>query len=83
VAKGAGGGMTNRVKGILFSVILIVIALILMPLVIDSTADVLAITGISSFAGVEAITGLIPLLVTVGIIIVAIINGLWAMKKND
>lgn len=83
MAKGSGSGMTNRVKGILFSVILIVIALILMPLVVSSTADVLAITGISSFAGVEAITGLIPLLVTVGIIIVAVINGLWAMKRND
>lgn len=83
MAKGSGSGMTNRVKGILFSVILIVISLILMPLVVSSTADVLAITGISSFAGVEAITGLIPLLVTVGIIIVAVINGLWAMKRND
>jgi hypothetical protein len=75
--------MTNKVKGILFSVILIVIALLMLPIVIDSVADVLAITGISSFNGVEAIVGLIPLLVVVGIIIVAIINGLWAMKKTD
>lgn len=74
--------MTARVKGILFSVILIVIALILMPLVVTSTADVLAITGISAFNGVEAITGLVPLLVVVGIIIVAVINGLWSMKKG-
>ena len=75
--------MTERVKGILFSVILIVIALLMLPIVIDSVADVLSIDGISSFNGVEAIVGLIPLLVTVGIIIVAIINGLWAMKKGD
>lgn len=74
--------MTNKVKGILFSVILIVIALLLMPIVIDGVSDVLSVTGISGFAGVEAITGLIPLLVVVGIIIVAIINGLWAMKKG-
>ena len=75
--------MTSKVKGILFSVILIVIALLMLPIVIDSTGDVLAITSISSYNGVEAIVGLIPLLVTVGIIIVAIINGLWAMKKGD
>ena len=75
--------MTNKVKGILFSVILIVIALLMLPIVIDSVAEVLAITGISAYNGVEAIIGLVPLLVVVGIIIVAIINGLWAMKKSD
>jgi hypothetical protein len=75
--------MTSKVKGILFSVILIVIALLMMPIVIDSVGDVLAVTGVSSYNGVEAIVGLIPLLVVVGIIIVAIINGLWAMKKGD
>lgn len=75
--------MTNKVKGILFSVILIVIALLMLPIVISSVQDVLAITGVSTFNGVEAIVGLIPLLVVVGIIIVAIINGLWAMKKTD
>ena len=74
--------MTERVKGILFSVILIVIALLMMPIVIDGVGDVLAITGISAYNGVEAITGLIPLLVVVGIVIVAILNGLWAMKKS-
>jgi hypothetical protein len=75
--------MTGKVKGILFSVILIVIALLMLPIVIDSVAAVLVITGISAYNGVEAIVGLIPLLVTVGIIIVAIINGLWAMKKDE
>jgi hypothetical protein len=74
--------MTDRIKGILFSVILIVIALLLLPVVIDSVGAVLAITGVSAYQGVEAITGLIPLFVVVGIIIVAILNGLWAMKKG-
>ena len=75
--------MTGKVKGILFSVILIVIALLMLPIVIDSVADVLAITGISAYNGVEAIVGLVPLLIVVGIIIVAIINGLWALKRED
>lgn len=75
--------MTERIKGILFSVILIVIALLLLPVVIDSVSNVLSITGISSYQGVEAITGLIPLFVVVGIVIVAILNGLWAMKKGS
>lgn len=74
--------MTTKVKGILFSVILIVIALLMLPIVIDSVADVLAITGISAYNGVEALVGLVPLLVVVGIIIVAVINGLWAIKKD-
>ena len=73
--------MTTKFKGVLLSVILIVIGLLMLPIAIDAVADVLAITGISAYNGVEAIVGLIPLLVTVGIIIVAIINGLWAMKK--
>ena len=74
--------MTERVKGIMFSVILIIIALILLPIVIDGVADALATTSISNYNGVEAILGLVPLLVVVGIVIVAILNGLWAMKKG-
>jgi len=74
--------MTAGIKGILFSVILIVIALLLLPIVIDGVSDVLAMTGISSYVGVEAFTGLIPLFVVVGIVIVAIFNGLWALKKD-
>lgn len=75
--------MTERIKGILFSVILIVIALLLLPIVINGVGDVLAITGISGYTGVEAFVGLIPLFVVVGIVIVAIFNGLWAMKKGQ
>lgn len=75
--------MTDRIKGILFSVILIVVALLLLPIVIDSVGDVLAITGVSAYQGVEAITGLIPLFVVIGIVIVAILNGLWVMKKGS
>lgn len=74
--------MSAKLKGILMSVILIVIALLMLPIVIDGVGDVLAITGISSYNGVEAIVGLVPLLVVVGIILVAVINGLWAMKQG-
>lgn len=35
------------------------------------------------YAGINAIVGLVPLLIVVGIIIVAIINGLWALKRED
>lgn len=151
--------MTPKVKGIIFSVILLVIALIMLPLVIDGVhdartdtvvaeafpgcvvaagatdvvlahdlyrgvaADVTAMTAtgagavpafdawvggtntltidglgadtpqditvtydydaVGAFAGVGAITGLIPLLVVVGIIIVAIIYSLWALKNKE
>lgn len=36
----------------------------------------------SAYNGVNSIVGLIPLLVVVGLIIVAIINGIWALKKD-
>lgn len=72
--------MDTQFKRIMMSVILIVLSLLLLPIVIDGVGDVLAITGVSAYNGVEAIVGLIPLLVVVGMIIVAILNGLWAIK---
>lgn len=36
----------------------------------------------TAYAGVNSITNLIPLLVVVGLIVVAIINGLWTMKQG-
>jgi len=74
--------MDQQFKRILLSVILIVLSLLLLPIVIDGVGDVLAITGISAYSGVEAIAGLIPLLVLVGMVLVAIINGLWAIKNR-
>ena len=150
--------MTGRVKGIIFSIILVVIALLLMPLAIDAvhdartdtivsanlgqvvaggatnvvlthalyrglSTDVVSITSattgvtpafntwtagtltlnvdglggttpqditvtydydaVSAYAGVGAITGLVPLLLVVGIILVAVINGLWTLKTKE
>jgi len=40
---------------------------------IDATAD---------YAGVQAMTNLMPLLVVVGLVVVAIINGFWSLKAN-
>lgn len=34
------------------------------------------------YAGVNSITNLVPMLVVVGLILVAIINGIWTMKKD-
>ena len=73
--------MTEKIKGLLFSVILIVVALLLLPIVIGGVQTILSMS-LSAFTGVAAITALIPLLVVIGIIIVAIINGMWAMKKG-
>lgn len=72
----------GQFKRILLSVILIVLSLFLLPVVVDGVGDVLAINGVSAYSGVEAITGLIPLLVLVGMVLVAIINGLWAIKNR-
>lgn len=150
--------MKSKFKGVILSIILIVIALLLLPLTISSTHDAMTDTATQTFAGcvvaatatdvvltnelyeedvtyvvtitatgagavpvantytaatntlnitglgadtpqdivvtydwdpntdyngVNAIVGLIPLLVVVGLIIVAIVNGLWSMKKGD
>ena len=38
---------------------------------------------VSAYNGVGAVVGLVPLLLVVGIIIVAIINGLWTLQMKD
>lgn len=72
--------MTWQFQRIILSVILIVLSLLLLPIVIDGVGDVLAINGVSAYNGVESVVGLIPLLVVVGMVIVAILNGLWAIR---
>jgi hypothetical protein len=37
----------------------------------------------TEFNGVNTFTGIVPLLLVVGLIIVAIINGLWSLKRDD
>lgn len=75
--------MTAKFKGILLSVILLVIALALLPVVISSTGELLATSGISTYTGFTPIVKLIPLLALVAVIIVAIINGMMALKSKD
>jgi hypothetical protein len=75
--------VTTKFKSIMFSVILIVLCLLMLPLVIDGVTDALAITSISNYAGVEAFIGLIPLLVVVGMVVVAIFNGIMAIKSKN
>ena len=72
--------MSDTFKDIMLSVILLVLCLLMLPIVIEGVQDALAITGISSFNGVEAVLGLVPLLVVVGFIFVAILNGIWTLK---
>ena len=149
--------MTSKVKGILFSLILIVIALLMLPIAVDATqgamsdritdsfptatvagteaevvltedlwqdnvafvlsltadgpgavpvadsyvtaTNTLTITGLGAttpqaitvtyeyvsnqtLTGFNAIVGLIPLLIVVGLLIVAVFNGLWSLKKD-
>lgn len=75
--------MSNRLKQILFSLILIVIAILMMPTVIKGVTTVMATANLSDYTGAGDIVKLIPLLSVVGIIIVAIVNGMYALKKND
>ncbi len=61
-----GGGMKN----ILVGVIMVVIALILTPVVVDQVQAVLNI-GLTDFPGAEAMVSLIPLVWIVGVLFLA------------
>lgn len=60
----SGGGM--GVKGTILTTIVVVVAIILLPIVIDSTDTLLARVDIGDYTGLEAFLGLIPLLYVIG-----------------
>ena len=58
--------MTQRqIMGIAMGVVVLIVGLVLAPIVLDTTATVQGNTNISSFSGVSAVIGLVPLLYTV------------------
>ncbi len=53
--------MTSGIKVFLVTLVVVVVALILAPIIISNTVTAAATVGIGSFSGVAALLGLIPL----------------------
>jgi len=71
--------MTAGIKMFLVSLVVIMVALILAPLIISAAVTAATATGIGSFAGVAALVGLIPL----GFVVLIVWFVYNRMKKGD
>lgn len=58
----------HQIMGIIFAVILVVVGLVMLPLILDQTAEARANSNIGYFQGTQAIVDLIPLLYAVGVL---------------
>ena len=58
----------NRIMGVIFSVIIVIVGLVMMPLVLDQTQTARSNAYITNFPGTQAIIDLIPLLYSVGVL---------------
>lgn len=72
------GGSHMSIRDTIMVTIVVVVAVILLPLVIDNTDALLARSDIGNYTGLESFLGLIPLLYIVGIMTV---TGLLAFKS--
>ncbi len=72
LASETGSVNIGYVIGVMIGVLVcVIVGLILLPIGISSTITAATATGIGSFAGVAALTGLVPLLLVVGVIGIA------------
>ena len=58
----------QRIMGVIFSVIIVIVGLVMMPLVLDQTQTARSNAYIANFPGTQAIIDLIPLLYSVGVL---------------
>ena len=63
-----GAFAMNQIMGIIFSVILVVIGLVMLPLVLNETQAARGNQYIGNFPGTQAVIDLIPLLYGVGVL---------------
>jgi len=72
----------NKIMGVIFAVIVVVVGLVMMPLVLNQTATASQNAYIAQFSGVEAILNLIPVLYTVGVLGLAGAVAFVALKSG-
>jgi|TARA_Y100000310_G_scaffold34971_2_gene33110 uncharacterized alpha/beta hydrolase family protein len=58
----------NKIMGVIFSVIVVVVGLVMLPLILTQTNTASTNEYISSFPGTDSIVELIPLLYSVGVL---------------
>ena len=75
-------GRQMGVKDTIFTVIVVVVAVILLPIVMDAANTVYDNNYVGSFTGLTSFLGLIPLLYTVGLMAVSGLLGFRSVKKS-
>jgi hypothetical protein len=58
----------NKIMGVIFSVIVVVVGLVMLPLILTQTNTATSNAYIASFPGTSSIVELIPLLYSVGVL---------------
>jgi hypothetical protein len=78
---GASGGAMG-IKPTIFTTIVVVVAVILLPIVIDATDTLLNRVDIGDYTGLSSFLGLVPLLYVIGTMFVTGILGFQAVKSK-
>ena len=74
-------GKTMGIKSTILTVIVVIVAVILLPIVMDACDTVYDNANTSSFTGLTSFLGLIPLLYTVGLMAISGLLGFKSMKS--
>lgn len=72
----------QRIMGVIFAVIVVIVGLVMMPLVLDQTATARGNQYIGNFPGTQAIIDLIPLLYSVGVLGLAGAVAFFAIREG-
>jgi len=72
----------NRIMGVIFAVIVVIVGLVMLPLVLNQTNTARSNTYIANFPGTQAIIDLIPLLYSVGVLGLAGAVAFFAIRGN-
>lgn len=76
-------GTTGKAMGIrstILATVVIVVAVIMLPIIIDAADDILGRSDISTYTGLSSFLGLIPLLYTVGLMTISGLLGFRAVR---
>jgi len=73
-------GKAMGIKGTIFTVIVVIVAVILLPIVMDACDTVYDNANISNFTGLTSFLGLVPLLYTVGLMAISGLLGVRTIR---
>ena len=73
----------QRIMGVIFAVIVVIVGLVMMPLVLDQTQTARSNGNIGNFPGTQAIIDLIPLLYSVGVLGLAGAVAFFAIRDGQ